>query len=77
MNRRKLTALLGGAAAWPLAVRAQQVERSRQIGVLMSWDESDPEIKTFLAAFMQGLAELGWTDGGNVRTEGSLGGRQR
>jgi putative tryptophan/tyrosine transport system substrate-binding protein len=56
-------------AAWPLAARAQQGERVRRIGVLMSWDESDPEIKTWLSGFMQGLAELGWTDGGNVRME--------
>src|SRR5262249_52376349 len=69
MKRREFITLLGGAVAWPLAARAQQPGRLRRIGVLMSWDESDPEIKTFLSAFMQGLAELGWTDGGNVRTE--------
>jgi putative ABC transport system substrate-binding protein len=48
---------------------AQQPGRLRRIGALMSWDESDPEIKTFLSGFMQGLAELGWTDGGNVRMD--------
>src|SRR2546429_7916032 len=70
MRRREFITLLGGAAAaWPLAARAQQGERVRRIDVLMSWDESDPEIKTWLSGFMQGLAELGWTDGGNVRME--------
>jgi len=52
-----------------MVARAQQPGRLQRIGVLMSWDESDPEIKTFLSGFMQGLAELGWTDGGNVRME--------
>jgi len=70
MRRRHFIAgIAGSAAAWPLAARAQTPERMRRIGVLMSWDESDPEIKTFLSSFMQGLAELGWTDGGNVRME--------
>src|ERR1700746_2437108 len=69
MRRRNFISLLGGAAAWPLAARAQQPDRMRRIGRLMSGDESDPEIKTFLSGFMQGLAELGWTDGGNVRME--------
>src|SRR6478672_64765 len=70
MTRREFITFLGGAAvAWPHGARAQQPGRLRQVGVLMSWDESDPEIKTFLSVFMQGLAELGWTDGGNVRME--------
>ena len=70
MRRREFITLLGSAAvSWPVVARAQQPGRLRRIGVLMSWDESDPEIKTFLSAFMQGLAELGWTDGGNVRME--------
>jgi ABC-type uncharacterized transport system substrate-binding protein len=70
VRRREFIALAGGSAvAWPLAARAQQPGRLRRIGALMSWDESDPEIKTFLSGFMQGLAELGWTDGGNVRME--------
>src|SRR5437868_1135940 len=70
MRRRNFIAGLASAtAAWPVAARAQQPVRLRRIGVLMSWDESDPEIKTFLSAFMQGLPELGWTDGGNVRME--------
>jgi putative tryptophan/tyrosine transport system substrate-binding protein len=70
MRRRNFIAGLASAtAAWPVAARAQQPGRLRRIGVLMSWDESDPEIKIFLSGFMQGLAELGWTDGGNVRME--------
>src|SRR6516165_9275907 len=69
IRRREFTTLLGGAAAWPLAARAQQSERMRRIGVLMAYDESDPEAKRWLSAFMQGLAELGWTDGRNLRMD--------
>jgi putative ABC transport system substrate-binding protein len=71
MRRREFIAGLGGAGvsvAWPLAARAQQPERVRRIGVLMAYDESDPEAKVHLSAFMQGLGELGWTDGRNLRT---------
>ena len=66
MNRRQLIGLIGGAATWPLAARAQQPERMRRIGVLMSLAADDPEMKTRLAAFLQGLQHLGWTDGRNV-----------
>src|ERR1700745_3148665 len=69
LRRREFIVLIGASAAWPMVAGAQQPGRLRRIGVLMSWEESDPEIKTFLSAFMQGLAELGWTDGGNVRME--------
>src|SRR5437763_14847534 len=69
LRRRQFIAGIGALAAWPMIARAQQPGRLRRIGVLMSWEQSDPEIKTFLSAFMQGLAELGWTDGGNVRME--------
>jgi putative tryptophan/tyrosine transport system substrate-binding protein len=70
MRRREFITLIGGvAASWPLAARAQQRGLLRRIGVLMSWDESDPAIKTFFSSFMQGLAKSGWTDGGNVRVE--------
>jgi len=69
MNRREFITLLGGAAAWPLAARAQQGERVRRIGVLMSLDANDPEAKTFPSAFTQALAGLGWTDGRNLRID--------
>ena len=63
MKRREFITLLGGAAAWPLAARAQQVNRMRRVGVLMARDEDDLEGKTRLAAFRQSLGELGWIDG--------------
>jgi putative ABC transport system substrate-binding protein len=70
MKRRQFIALLGGAAAaWPLAARAQQGERVRRIGVLMAGDENDPLTKTYVSAFTQALADLGWTDGRNVRMD--------
>jgi ABC-type uncharacterized transport system substrate-binding protein len=67
--RRELITLLGGAAAWPLAARAQQGNRMRRIGMLMPLDENDPEAKLRYSAFTQALAGLGWTDGGNVRID--------
>src|SRR5437879_6864621 len=70
MRRREFITLVGGAAtAWPLAVRAQQADRMRRIGVLLSLDESDPDGKAQLSGFTQGLAELGWIDGRNLRME--------
>ena len=69
MKRRELITLLGGAAAWPWAARAQQPERMRRIGVLMSLAADDPEMKARLAAFLQGLQHLGWTDGSNLRID--------
>jgi ABC-type uncharacterized transport system substrate-binding protein len=70
MRRRNFIALLGGAAAaWPLAARAQQAERVRRIGVLMSVAADDPEAPARVGAFSQGLAELGWTIGRNVRID--------
>ena len=74
MKRREFITLLGGAAAaWPLAARAQQAERMRRIGVLMSLAADDPEAQARIAAFLQGLQQLGWTDGRNVRIDYSLG----
>ena len=55
--------------AWPLAARAQQVERVRHIGVLMNAAENDPEQQARLAAFRQRLQQLGWTEGRNVRID--------
>jgi len=70
MNRREFITLLGGAAAaWPLAARAQQPERMRRIGVLMNRAPQNPEGQDRLAAFHQGLQELGWGIGRNVRIE--------
>ena len=70
MRRREFITLLGGtAAAWPLAARAQQGERMRRIGVLMGLAADDPEAQARLAAFLQGLQQLGWTVGRNVRIE--------
>ena len=70
MRRREFITLLGGAAAgWPLAARAQQDSRVRRIGVLMSYDEDDPEVKRRVSAFTQALAGLGWTVGRNVRMD--------
>jgi putative ABC transport system substrate-binding protein len=67
MKRREFIAGLGGAVAWPLVARAQQGERMRRIGVLTGFEEN--EAKPYVVAFTQGLADLGWTDGRNVRME--------
>ena len=70
MKRREFIALLGGAAAaWPLAARAQQAERVRRIGVLLNSVADDPAAQSRLTAFLQGLQQLGWTDGRNVRID--------
>jgi putative ABC transport system substrate-binding protein len=69
MKRRTFIAGLGSAAAWPMVARAQQADRMRRIGVLMAFEENDPEAKSYLSAFTQGLEELGWTDTRNVRVE--------
>src|SRR5262244_2300878 len=69
MKRREFITLLGGAAAWPLAARAQQLGGMRRIGVLMASAADDSENQARMAAFLQGLAQLGWTDGRNVRID--------
>ena len=70
MQRREFITLLGGAAvAWPRAARAQQADRMRRVGVLESRAADDPEGQARLAVFAQGLQELGWTDGRNVRID--------
>jgi len=70
MRRREFITLLGSAAlAWPFAARAQQGERVRRIGVLMTLAESDPEAQAFVAAFREGLQKLGWTDGRNIQID--------
>jgi putative tryptophan/tyrosine transport system substrate-binding protein len=70
MNRREFITLLGGAAiAWLLTTRAQQAEGMRRIGVLMASAADDSESQARIAAFLQGLAQLGWADGRNVRID--------
>ena len=66
MRRREFITLFGGAAAWPLAAHAQQPERMRRIGVLMPTASDNQRYQAYLAAFLQGLQQLGWTDGRNV-----------
>jgi putative ABC transport system substrate-binding protein len=69
LRRREVITLLGGAAAWPLAVRAQQPDRVRRIGVLMGYAENDREGQAFVAAFREGLQKLGWAEGRNIRID--------
>ena len=69
MKRREFITLLGGTAAWPLAARAQQDGRVRRVGVLMTTAADDPEGQARLAAFLQGLQQLGWIDGRNARID--------
>src|SRR5262245_23031496 len=72
-RRREFITLLGGAATWPLGVHAQQGERVRRIGVLVSGAANNPDVQVWLAAFLQGLLELGWSEGRNLRIEYRLG----
>ena len=67
MQRREFIRLISGAAAWPLAARAQQPDRMRRIGVLTPGAADEPENKARIAAFLLGLRELGWNDGTNVQ----------
>jgi len=70
MKRREFIMLVGGApVAWPLAARAQQPERMRRIGVLVGGRVTDPVSKSQSAALLQGLQQLGWTDGRNIRID--------
>ncbi len=70
MKRREFITLIGGAAAgWPLAARAQQGERVRRVGVLMNLPADDQEAQLYLAAFQQGMQELGWSVGRNLRID--------
>src|SRR3984885_16222657 len=69
MTRREFIAGLGGAAVLPVAARAQQSGRMRQIGVLITGSESDPDQQYWLAASVQELARLGWIDGRNLRID--------
>ena len=69
MRRREFIAGLGSAAAWPVVARAQQGDHVRRIGVLMTYDENDPEGRGYVSVFTQALAHLSWTDTRNVRMD--------
>ncbi|MGA8148587.1 MAG: ABC transporter substrate-binding protein [Gallionellaceae bacterium] len=69
MRRREFITLLGGAAAWPLAARAQQPERMRRVSLLLGLTEMDPEAKARVKAFRLGMRDLGWVEGRNVQFE--------
>ena len=69
LKRREFIAVVGGAAAWPIAAQAQQPAGMRRIGVLLYLNEQDVESKTYLAAFVKQLSELGWRAGGNLQID--------
>ena len=69
IKRREFIAGLGSAAAWPVVARAQQPDRGQRVGVLMAPDETDPQGKARFSGFTQRLAELGWTEGRNLRMD--------
>jgi putative tryptophan/tyrosine transport system substrate-binding protein len=69
VKRREFITLLGSAAAWPLAARAQQGERMRRVGVLLPAAADDTRYQTWVGAFLQGLALSGWSVGQNVRVD--------
>ena len=73
MQRREFITLLGGAAAWPLAARAQQGERMRRIGVLSNIAEDNPQMRARFGAFLQRLERLGWFQGRNFRIDTRFG----
>src|SRR5213592_4042629 len=69
MRRRQSIALIGSAAAWSMTARAQQTDRLRRVGMLMTLPAEDPEAQRRVTAFMQELQKLGWTEGRNIRLE--------
>jgi len=73
MRRREFIALLGGAAVWPVTAHTQP-DQTRRIGVLMAHAESDPEFQIYLGAFREGLEQLGWAEGRNIRISARWGG---
>jgi putative ABC transport system substrate-binding protein len=69
MRRRAFIAGLGSAAAWPFLARAQRSDRTRRIGVLMGYAESDSDAQAWYAAFRAGFKKLGWTEGRNIQID--------
>ena len=69
IRRREFITLIGGAAAWPLAARAQQGAGMRRIGALLPSAADDPASQVVIAGFLQGLQELGWSVGRNIRID--------
>jgi putative ABC transport system substrate-binding protein len=69
MRRREFITLLGGAAVWPLAARAQQGARMRRVGILVGAASDDPDAQANIAALHQGLQEAGWVIGSNLRVD--------
>src|ERR1700751_2106584 len=69
MRRREFITALGGGMAWPLAGLAPEPGRMRRIGVLLGWDDNDTLAKAWFSGFTQGISELGWTDGRNLRMD--------
>jgi len=69
LGRRAFTAVLAGAAAWPLAGHSKLPERVRRVGVLISWPENNPTTQASVAALRQALAGLGWVEGGSIRID--------
>jgi putative ABC transport system substrate-binding protein len=69
VRRRSFITLLSGTAVWPLAARAQQPDRVRRIGMLILYSQTDREGEARIAAFLDTLQKLGWTDGRNLRIE--------
>ena len=69
MRRREFISLLGGAATWPFVARAQQGDQVRRIGALLGYAESDPEMKSRIAAFRLGLQKRGWSEGRNIQVD--------
>ena len=74
-RRDFLKFIAGSAASWPLAASAQQAGRTRRIGVLMAHAENDPEFRTYVSAFGEGLEKFGWKDGRNVHIDFRWGAR--
>ena len=77
MRRREFIGLIGGAAAWPLEVVAQQTEHVRRIGFLLGLSEDDPEARTRITAFREGLKAAGWTEARNIRIDYRFAGGDR